>query len=412
MALQPSTKVRSRRVNRCAIMRWVKRIALVLGGAAIVALIVRAWMPKPVEIEVGTVARVPLDVEVNEEGQTRVRDRFVVSAPIGGTLQRIELEPGMVVDAGAPLAAIEPPAPPLLDERTRREAVARLDAALAHERAAGVAIGRAQAARDAAVREADRARTLLQRGAIPAAERDRAETEEELAIRGLAAARAERLAAAAEVSAGRAILGTERGGTARSTLPVVSPVRGAVLRVLRESTGPVAPGAPLLEIGDLGAIEVAVDVLSRDAARIVPGMRCFVGGWGGDADLRGTVRRVEPSAFTRISALGVEEQRVKVIVALDSAPPTLGDGFRVDARIITWHGDDVLTVPASAVFRDREHWAVYAVEDGRARLVPVELGHRGRLHVEVTSGVAAGTTIVLHPSDSVRDGVRVTTTMR
>ncbi|MBL9019820.1 MAG: HlyD family efflux transporter periplasmic adaptor subunit [Myxococcales bacterium] len=408
MALQPSTpKTRRRRFNRRSVMRWVKRVALVLGGVGIAVVIVRTWMPKPIEVELGRVARMPLDVEVDEEGQTRVRDRFVISAPIGGTLQRIELEPGMMVEAGATVAAIEPSPPALLDERTRREATARLDAALAHERVAGAAIARAQTARDAAVREADRTRTLVARGAVAAAERDRAETEEQLAIRALAAAKAERLAAAAEVSAARAILGTDRAGTARSSLAVTSPVRGAVLRVLRESTGPVMPGAPLLELGDLGALEIVVDVLSSDAARILPGMRCHVGGWGGDRELLGTVRRVEPSAFTRISALGVEEQRVKVIVTLDQAPPTLGDGFRVNARIVTWHADDVLVVPASAVFRDRERWAVYVVDDDKARLVPIELGHRGRLFVEVRSGVTAGMQLVLHPSDRVRDGASV-----
>lgn len=407
MALQPSTKPRSRHTHRRAILRWIKRLLLGLAGLGIVAMLVRAWMPKPVSVDVGTAARMPLDVEVDEEGQTRVRDRFVVSAPISGTLLRIELEPGTAVDPGTVLAAIEPPPPALLDDRTRREASARLEAALAHERGASAAIARAQAARDAAVREADRARTLAQRGAITMAERDRLETEEELAVRGIAAAEADRLAALAEVSAARAILGVTRSGGTPASVKVASPIRGSVLRVVRESTGPVAAGSPLLELGDLGAIEVVVDVLSSDAARVQPGMRCEVSAWGGEGTLEGVVRRVEPSAFTRISALGVEEQRVKVIVSFVKAPPTLGDGFRVNARIITWHGDNVLTVPASAIFRDHERWAVYVLENGEARLVPIELGHRGRLYVEVTAGLVEGAAIVLHPTDAVHEGVKL-----
>ncbi|HSD89145.1 MAG TPA: HlyD family efflux transporter periplasmic adaptor subunit [Kofleriaceae bacterium] len=388
-------------------MRWVKRSLLVLAAIGVVALIVRAWMPKPVSVELGSVARMPLEVEVDEDGQTRVRDRFVVASPITGTLQRIELEPGAKVEPGTTVAKIEPPTPALLDERSRREAAARLDAAVAHERGAAAAIARATAARDAAVREADRARGLLQRGAIAAAERDRIELDEQLAIRGLAAAEADRLAARAEITAARAVLGLGKRDQETTTISVPSPVKGEVLRVLRESNGPVAAGTPLLEIGDVGVMEVVVDVLSSDAARILPGMRCQIGSWGGEGELVGEVRRVEPSAFTRISALGVEEQRVKVIVSLATPPPSLGDGFRVDARIILWQGDNVLTVPASAVFRDHERWAVYVRRDGRARLVPIQLGHRGRVLVEVMSGLSEGTEIVLHPTDSVRDGVKL-----
>lgn len=388
-------------------MRWVKRSALILAALGIVALIVRAWMPKPVSVELDKVARMPLEVEVDEDGQTRVRDRFVVAAPINGTLQRIELDPGAMVEPGMTVAKIEPPTPALLDERSRREAAARLEAAVAHERGAAAAIARATAARDAAVREADRARTLLQRGAIAAAERDRIELEEQLAIRGLAAAEADRSAALAEVSAARAVLGMGRRDQTTTVIAVPAPVKGEVLRVLRESTGPVAVGTPLMEVGDVGAMEVVVDVLSSDAARIRPGMRCLIGSWGGEGELVGEVKRIEPSAFTRISALGVEEQRVKVIVTLAKPPASLGDGFRVDARIIIWHGDNVLTVPASAVFRDHERWAVYTIQDGKAKLVPIEIGHRGRTQVEVVSGLAEGNEIVLHPTDSVADGVKV-----
>ena len=188
---------------------------------------------------------------------------------------------------------------------------------------------------------------------------------------------------------------------------MIAPASGRVLRVVRDSAGPVASGAPLLELGDPHAIEIVVDVLSSDGARISPGMPVLIDGWGGDSELHGRVRLVEPSAFTRISALGVEEQRVNVIATLDAPPPTLGDGFRVDARIVTWRAGDVLVIPASATFRDHERWAVYAVQDGRARLVPVQLGHRGRLDVEIAGGLADGSVVVVHPGDRVVEGANV-----
>ena len=279
---------------------------------------------------------------------------------------------------------------------------------MARQRSAATAIARARAARDAAVRDAQRARRLADAGAISIAERDRADLAEELALRDLAAATAERAAAAAEVAAARAVLGDERRPEhPGARVAVVAPAAGQVLRLLRDSEGPVAVGTSLLELGDPRALEIVIDVLSSDAARVAPGMPVEIERWGGDRSLTGQVRRVEPSAFTRISALGVEEQRVRVIATLDAPPPTLGDGFRVAARIITWRGDDVLAVPASAVFRDRGQWAVYVVAEGRARLQPITPGHRGRLAIEVVGGLAAGDRVIVHPGDRVRAGTRV-----
>jgi HlyD family secretion protein len=188
----------------------------------------------------------------------------------------------------------------------------------------------------------------------------------------------------------------------------MAPATGRVLRVVRDSAGPVIAGAPLIEIGDPRALEIVVDVLSSDAARITPGMPVSVEAWGGEPVLRGEVRRVEPSAFTRISALGVEEQRVKVIAAISDPPVALGDGFRIEARIFTWRGERVAIVPASAVFRSKDRWAVYAVENQRARLRPIDIGHRGRLEVEVTGGLTAGATVILHPTDRITDGTAIT----
>lgn len=413
MSTQPTTRPlrpsahRSHRVHRRALVRWAKRIGLAIIGLAIAGGIVYAWLPRPVVVDVGAVRRGPLEVEVDEDGQTRVRDRFVVSAPLTGNLQRIALEPGSAVTAGDVVARIEPLDPVLLDERSRGEAGARLSAAIAHQRRADIAIARARLARDAAIREAERTRKLDRSGAIPASERERAEDQEQLAIRDLAAARTERASALAEVAAARAVIGEGAPPRVTRSVPVIAPATGQVLRVVRDSAGPVTAGAPLVEIGDPRALEIVVDVLSSDAARIARGMPVAVEAWGGEHALRGEVERIEPSAFTRISALGVEEQRVKVIASIVDPPPSLGDGFRVEARIFTWRGDRVVTVPASAVVRDSQRWAVYAVEDGHARLRPIELGHRGRLDVELASGLAPGATVILHPTDQIRDGIAI-----
>ena len=406
MSLQPSTKPR-RRTTRRSIMRWIKRGFLALLGLGIIGAIVYAWIPKPVPVDIGSARRVALDVEVAENGQTRVRDRFIVSAPINGTLGRIELDPGAKVTAGSVIARIDPPSPTLLDERTRGELAARLDAAIAHQQRAATAVARARLSREAAQRESVRARALYEGGAIAYGRRDQIEVAEQLAIRDLAAAETERASAAAEAQAIRAQLGMTTAGRQASAVSVTAPIAGHVLRVVRDSAGPVAAGQPLVELGDLDELEVVVDVLSTDAARIRPGMPVSIEAWGGDAPLAGEVKRVEPSAFTRISALGVEEQRVNVIVRITARPPQLGDGFRVEARIFTWRGTNVLSIPSSAMFRDRAQWAVYVIERGRARLRHIELGHRGRLDVEIVRGLSDGEHVVLHPGDRVRDGVKV-----
>lgn len=405
--LRPSAVHRPAHARRRAIVKWGKRAGLAVLVLGVTAGVVYAWLPKPVIVDVATVRRGPLDVEVDEDGQTRVRDRFVVSAPITGNLQRIEIEPGMAVLAGGVIARIDPPDPALLDERSRSEATARLSAAIAHQRRADVAIARATLAQGAAIREAARTRTLAQRGAVTASERDRYDDQEQLAIRDLAAAETERASAVAEVAAARAVLGEGMPRSATRVVAVTAPAAGQVLRVVRDSAGPVAAGAPLVELGDPHALEVVVDVLSSDAARIAPGMPVTIEAWGGERALAGEVRRVEPSAFTRISALGVEEQRVKVIAAITDPPASLGDGFRVEARIFTWRGERVVTVPASAVFRDKERWAVYTVEGGRARLRPIELGHRGRQGVELASGLSPGALVILHPTDRISDGIAI-----
>jgi len=394
-------KRRTRRLRR-----WIKRGVGIAAALGVTGALIYAWLPRPIAIDVAVVHRGPLEVVVADDGRTRVRDRFVVSAPIAGNLLRIELEPGAAVDATAIVARIAPPDPAALDEHTRAVTEARLAAALAHQRQADAAIARAGVARAAAVREGERARALTAAGAATGTEREHAELAEALAANDLAQAELNRTAAAADVAAARAALG--RGIRASSaTVAVTAPVRGTLLRVLRDDAGPVAAGTPLVELGDLRAIEAVVDVLSSDAARIAVGAPAMIEAWGGEHAIAGVVRSVEPSAFTRISALGIEEQRVNVIVTLTAPPPALGDGFRIEARIAIWRGDDVLAIPATAMFRDRDRWAVYAVRDGRARLQLIEIGHRGAIDVEITSGLDDRDVVIAHPGDRIADGVRV-----
>lgn len=404
-SLHPSTSPNGRK-RRKVWLRWLKRGLLIAIALAIVAGVVRAWIPDPIVVDTAVVQRRTLETEIAEDGKTRVRDRYEVTAPISGTLLRVDIDPGQVVAAGDVLATIVPPDPGLLDARSRDEAIARQSLAIAHEQTSRALIAKATAARDVAVREATRTRQLVQRGAVPAAEDERAALAAEVAERDLTSAQAQRAAAIAEIDAARALLGTTRAGAATPSVQVKAPAGGRVLRVLRESSGPVAAGTPLCELGDLAGLELVVDVLSSEAPRVAPGMVVEIDRWGGDGLLRAVVSRVEPAAFTRVSALGVEEQRVRVIATIQAPPPSLGDGFGVAARIVTWHGDDVLSVPASAVFRHRGEWAVYVVDQDRARLQTVTVGHRGRLDAEV-AGIAEGTRVILHPGDSVHEGGKV-----
>jgi HlyD family secretion protein len=404
--LRPSTRPASPRRRRKLALRWIKRGALIALAGGILTAVVIAWLPEPVDVDVASVRRTSLETEIAEDGRTRVRDRYVIAAPMSGELLRIELDPGAIVRAGDVLATIEPPVPQLLDERSRNEASARLALASAHERAARAAIAKATAARDVAVRDAARARQLLEREAISASEEERAILAEELAIRDLATTEAQRAAALAEIDAARALLGTTRRGVATTRSVAIAPATGRVLRVLRESAGPIVAGTPLFELGGVSGLELVIDVLSSDAAQVAAGMRVEIDRWGGEGRLTASVARVEPAAFTRVSALGVEEQRVRVIATVDAPPATLGDGFGVAARIITWRGDEVLAIPASAVFRHHGQWAVYTLEGERARLRVVEIAHRGRVDVEVTN-LAEGTRVIVHPGDSVEDGAKV-----
>ncbi len=392
-------------------LRW---LVVTLIGLGVVAAIVYALAPRPLPVEVATAMVGSLEATVDEEGRTRIRERYVVSSPLIGRLRRIELDPGDPVAANETvLAVIEPTDPDLLDARALAEAEARVRAEEAAVRKAGAAVERARAAFELAEQELARFIDASERDAANIRELDQTRTERRQAAEDLRSAEFGREIAEYELEAARSALLYARGeteGSDRARMSIVSPIDGVVLRVLRESMSIVEPGAALIEVGDPRDLEIVVDVLSTDAVRIRPGQRVVIEHWGGPAPLEAVVRRVEPSAFTKVSALGVEEQRVNVIA--DFITPadertTLGDGFRVEARIVVWAADEVLQIPGSAAFRFGDGWAVFVLADGDARRRAVEIGQRGAGVVEVRSGLEPGDRVVRHPTDELVDGASV-----
>ncbi|MFO0577784.1 MAG: HlyD family efflux transporter periplasmic adaptor subunit [Polyangia bacterium] len=392
------------------VWRWIKRVLYSLLGLGVVAAIVVAWLPKPVSVEVATVVRGPMRVTVDEDGQARIKDRYVVSAPLAGSLARIELDPGDGVALGQVLARIAPLQPALLDTRAKASAQARLAQSLAAQLQSAAQLERAQTSAESARSERERAQRLYERDAGSRQALEQAEITERRTTAEVESQRFGTRVAKFEVEMARAaLLRLPGSGKTPSQLEVPSPVAGRVLKVQHKSEGVVQPGTPLLEVGDPATLEIVVDVLTSDAARIVPGAQVTLDRWGGAA-IQGKVRRVEPSAITKLSALGVEEQRVNVLIDLTSpraAWAQLGDGYRVEAHIVVWEGADVVRVPASAPFRHREGWALFRIVDGLARLTAVELGQRTNREVEIAKGLASGEIVILHPSDKVRDGVKV-----
>lgn len=391
-------------------MQWTpKRIALLLALLAVVAFTAWALRPQPVAVETARAGRGPLRVTVDEEGEVRVRHRYVLGAPVAGRLERIALDAGDAVTAGQVVARLDP-AP--LDPRGREQAEARLAAARAAQREAEARVAHERAALAEARRQLARAERLGAERIIAAEELDAARTTARTVESDLDAALFRAKAAAYDVASARAaLLDSPPGGAAGGqAIELRSPVEGRVLRVCEECEKVVAAGAELIEVGDPRELEVVVDVLSSDAVKIRPGALMLLDpGAGGEdgEELRARVRLVEPSGFTKVSPLGVEEQRVDVVGDLLDPPGRLGDRYRVEVRIVLWEGRDVFKVPAGALFRTPEGWAVFTVEDGRAHRRPVRAGRRNPDEAEILSGLAAGAVVVVHPSDTVEDGVRV-----
>lgn len=407
---------RERRKRRKQIIKWVKRGAWAVVGVGLVVMTIRAFMPQPVPVDTAKASRGPLVVTVDEDGKTRIKDRYVLIAPLTGNMIRLELDPGDKVKANSPVVRILPTTPALLDARTRKEAAARLAAAIAGERRARAQIAAARTAYQQAAAELKRNEPLAKRGALPEVDLERTQFLVRSRREELRSAHFAAKVAAEEVTSARAALGfltgkPEKGkGKGEPQLVISAPTSGEVLRVFRRDAGMVAAGTNIVELGDPSFTEVVADVLTRDGVKIKPGARVTILRWGGDRRLRGHVDRVEPAAFERISALGVEEQRVNVIIRIDDERKkwaALGDGYRVEVSIVVWRADKVLSVPASSVFRHKNGWAVFAVRGGKARLTPIEVGQRNPRQVQVKSGLSEGAEVVLHPSDRVSDGVKV-----
>ena len=388
--------------------RRLLKVALVL--LVLAAIGYWAFRPSPVPADFATVQRGALHVTVNEEGRTRVRDRYVVSAPVPGRMRRIELEPGDPVVARKTIVAqFEPSAPALLDVRTRAELEARVNAAESAVGGARAERERLRAERAFAESELKRARQLLAEKVISARELDVAERQSQTVERAWQSADFAVRTAEYQLQQARASLTPSRSGGGLT--PLFSPVDGVVLRRLQESEAVVPTGQALLEIGNVGDLEIVSDLLSSAAVRVRAGQQVLIEQWGGDKPLRGRVRRVEPSGFTKISALGVEEQRVNTIVDFDDdadSRPAIGDGYRVEVRIIVSSRENVLKVPVSSLVRSGSDWALYVVDNDHASRRVVQLGERNSLEAEVTGGLSGSERIIVFPSDAITDGVKVT----
>jgi HlyD family secretion protein len=389
--------------------QWLTNWRVWATAGAISAMLAVALWPDPIAVDVTPARRGRLQVTIDEEGQTRVRERFLVSAPVAGRLERIVLEPGDPVARGKTrLARIMPAPPALLDARTRAELTGAVEAARAVEGQARADRARAAATLARAESSFRRQQELAEAGTISREEFELSQTGLKTAEEGLRAADFSVSRAEYDLQVARARL--QEPGSSGRTIEIVAPIDGVVLRRMRESEAVVPAGEPLIEIGNFDQLEVVADLLSTDAVRVPLNARVLIEQWGGGRPLEGRVRRIEPSGFTKVSALGVEEQRVNVIVDfLDRAEAArvLGDSYRVEVRILVWEAPDVLLAPVGVLFRRGDDWAVFVVEEGRARSVVVELGQRGTSDVEVTSGLEAGSRLVLHPPDTLRDGARV-----
>jgi HlyD family secretion protein len=377
-------------------------------------LLVYGFTPQPVEADVARVARGPLQVTVDQEGKTRIKERYVVSAPLAGRLFRITLQPGDPVQTSKTLvAAIEPADPALLDPRAMAEAEARVKAADAARRRASANLDRALAAFDLARSDLARTRRLYAQQGTSSQELETAMNRERLMSEDQRSSQFAVQVAEFELEQAKAaMLRTKPTSTGDATerFEILAPIDGQVLRVFQKSAAVVTPGTRLLELGDPADLEAEIDLLSTDAVKVRPGARVQLVHWGGRQPLPGRVRLVEPAAFTKQSALGVEEQRVNVIV--DFVGPleqrrALGDAYRVEAQIVIWEEDNVLKVPSGSLFRQGDQWAVFRLEDGRAKLTPVQVGENNGLEAQIQGGLQEQDQVIVHPSDRIREGGRV-----
>ncbi|MBI3186478.1 MAG: efflux RND transporter periplasmic adaptor subunit [Gammaproteobacteria bacterium] len=380
-------------------------------SVVIVVLIIWGFLPQPVLVEMAKVSRAPLTVTIEEEGRTRVMDRYVVAAPVDGVTCRVQLHVGDAVKQGEVLLNITPLQSQVLDARSRAQALAKIESAKSALRAAEERARAAAANEQLANNDLKRMQPLMEKGVVSKDAYDKALTTANTAAANKRSADFTVDVARYELDAAKSVLEYGTGATQNSDrVKVRSPVNGKILKLAHECAGPIRTGEPLLEVGDPSALEIEVDVLSADAVRIKPGMQVLFDRWGGEQPLEGKVRNVEPVGFTKVSALGVEEQRVLVISDFTSPPEQwqqLGDGYRVEARFILWHEDKVLQVPASSLFRYNNGWAVFIVKNNQAHRQTVNIGQRNGLIAQILDGVNEGDIVINHPSDDVEDGRRV-----
>jgi HlyD family secretion protein len=389
-----------------------RRNTIALGGVFIVLAALVAWAlrPQPISVEIAEATKGAFEQTVSDDGQTRVRDRYVIAAPLAGNVDRIQLEVGDPVKQGAIVAELTPTAPAFLDARTQRELRERIGAAEAQLARGRAETAKTQAQRDQARADRDRQVRLSKEGFISQTSLEQAELALRTAERAVDAARFAEQAAAHELAQARAALTRYESKEPATRWPVTSPVAGVVLRVVQKSEGPVALGAPLLEVADPRSLEAVVDVLSQEAVAVRPGMPARLELGQGVPPLAARVRLVEPAAFTKVSALGVEEQRVNVV--LDFAEPldkvqTIGDGFRVEAHIVTYREENAVGVPVGALFREGAGWAAFVVDGERAHKRAVKLARRNNLEAMIEDGLKPGDRVVVYPSDALKDGSRV-----
>jgi HlyD family secretion protein len=380
----------------------------VVGGAVLflAALVVWIWWPKPVPVDLVQVQKGVLTVTVDEQGKTRARDRYVVAAPVTGRLTRLEWREGDRVRQGQAVAGLHPSP---LDPRELAEVQARIQMTLALQRAAEEKVKEAQAVLDQARRERDRYERLFKTGGISRQAYEQSEKAEITSARELDASRSRAKATAYEVEMARARLLTaeKNQGKIDGLITVSSPVSGRVLKIQEKSERVVLAGTPLLVLGDPTRLEVVVDLLSSEAVKVQPGMPVILENWGGDQTLRARVRLIEDQGFTKISALGIEEQRVNVVADLMDPPGPLGDDYRVEVRIVIWEGQNILKVPSGALFRSGKDWAVFAARNGQAKKQIVEVGHRTPREAEVVKGLKEGDWVISHPTNQIEEGVRI-----
>ena len=385
----------------------------VLWGFAAVAILAAAYLavkPAPVLVDTAEVEAKPMVVTISEEGETRVSDIYTVASPIAGKLDRISLREGDQVSGGKTLVAlIQPLESPFLDQRTRNELTAAVEAARSAVALAQVELQRAKTAFNLAESEYSRAYRLAGSSAISESSLEQAYSELQLQKAQVSSAEATIRLRKAELTTAEARLiqpetVSGMGADMDCCVSVLAPVDGVVLDVFVRSEQPVTAGARLLDIGDTGKLEVVVELLSRDAVAVRPGTRVIIDGWGGEQTLSATVRRVDPAAFTRVSALGIEEQRVNVIMDLDTSPPELGHAYRVYTRLVIWESEEALQVPLGALFRHQGQWAAFIAVGGKAKLVTVKTGRMNDSQAEVLEGLAAGDRVIVYPSDLLEDG--------